>query len=158
MARPMAPQQRPPASSAAKPPGMLPAAGIIGQPACSGAAGGRPRRSTCSGEGRDREIKVLTQHTGGAGGIVQTELQQCGPTPDIGRLKGKSVSAAAYRVIRLYDPLETRHRAAPRCIMTGADEKVAGRTSPSSASPLRRRLRDAKTRDFRAKSTSQNVT
>ena len=50
----------------------------------------------------NRELGTQTQHTGGAGGIVQAELQQCGPTSDIGRLEGKSGELAAYRVIGLY--------------------------------------------------------
>ena len=93
----MAPQQRPPASSALKPPSMLPAAAIIGRPVRSRAAGGRTRRSTCSGEGVNRQLGVRTQRSGGTSGIVQTELRQCGPTPDIRRFAGKSGKCRAYR-------------------------------------------------------------
>ena len=59
--------------------------------------------------------------------------------------RANRASAAAYREFGLYDPLCTRHRAASRCIRTGADEKSAGRPSPPSAALLGRGHGRAKT-------------
>ena len=95
--------------------------------------------TTCCGEGMGREFMAGTQHSGVTGGIVRAKLWQCGQTPDIRRIGCELGELAAYPQISLNDPRHTRCRAAPRWIMTGADEKVAGRPSRSSATPLPRR-------------------
>ena len=97
----------------------------------------RPRHK--KSEGMDREFMAGTQHSGVTGGIVRAKLWQCGQTPDIRRIGCELGELAAYPQIGSNDPRHTRCRAAPRWIMTGADEKVAGRPSRSSATPLPRR-------------------
>ena len=108
-----------------------------------------------------REFMAGTQHSGVTGGIVRAKLWQCGQTPDIRRIGCELGELAAYPQIGSNDPRHTRCRAAPRWIMTGADEKVAGRPSRSSATPLPRRSWKAISRPklcFTQRRSSKNPT